>query len=119
MLVIDDEELVLRALRRMLRDHEVVAALGGAEALAVLVDREFDIIFTDIGMPDMTGIELYRHLVTHRPADAKRVVFVTGGAITADTREFLATVPNDHIEKPVRGATLDEVIARMLAAATS
>jgi len=119
-LVIDDEEPVRRVLGRMLRDHDVVTAGGGAEALALLDgDRAFDVIFTDIAMPDMTGIELYQHLSVHRPADAKRLVFVTGGAITAHARDFLDTVPNPYLEKPVRGATLQALVSRMLLTTTS
>ncbi len=120
-LVIDDEELVLRALGRMLREHDVVTARGGAEALArIASDPGFDVVFTDITMPDMTGIELYRLLVAQRPEIVSRVVFLSGGAVTPDIRSFLASIPNPHLEKPVRGSLLDDVIARVRArAATS
>lgn len=119
-LVIDDEELVLRALGRMLREHEVVTARGGADALARIASGPaFDVIFTDITMPDMTGIELYRLLLAERPELARRVVFLSGGAVTPDTRTFLASIPNAHLEKPVRGSILDDVIARLRARAAT
>ena len=114
-LVIDDDELVRRALGRMLRDHDVTTARGAAEGLALIAGaREFDVIITDIAMPDMTGIELFEHLRATRPAVARRLVFLSGAVVAPQTRAFFDTVPNAHVEKPVRGAILQEVIAKVM-----
>ena len=59
-LVVDDEPMVLRVLAKDLagRSYEIMRASGGAEALAILAEREIDVVLTDQRMPDVTGFEL-------------------------------------------------------------
>jgi len=51
-----------------------------------------------------------------RPEDAARVVFLTGGALTAEIADFLATVPNLHLEKPFGVLRLRATVQQILAA---
>jgi CheY-like chemotaxis protein len=51
-------------------------------------------------MPQMTGMDLYDELVRTAPAQADRMVFLSGGAFTAAARTFLEDVPNQRLEKP-------------------
>ena len=67
-------------------------------------------------MPQMTGMDLHAAMTGRFPEQAKRVVFVTGGAFTARAREFLDQVPNQSLEKPVDGAKLLALIASLRAA---
>lgn len=101
-LVIDDEPLITKALRRTLAgDHAVVAAGSAAEALTLLAtEPPFDVILCDIMMPQMTGVELFEELRRRARGLADRVIFLTGGAFTSSTREFLDSVPNQRVEKP-------------------
>ncbi|HEY0880041.1 MAG TPA: ATP-binding protein, partial [Archangium sp.] len=100
-LVVDDEPLVLAAMARVLRDHDVVCVPGAPEALdALRSGAPFDVIFSDLMMPAVSGVDFYQELLRSRPDDARRVVFLTGGAITERSADFLASVPNLRIEKP-------------------
>lgn len=102
-LLVDDEPLISASLRRLLmRDCEVVIANGGAEALAHLkLDDGFDVIFCDLMMPDVTGMDVYAELKKDRPDVAARLVFLTGAGFTPRIQEFLNRVSNARMDKPV------------------
>ena len=120
-LVIDDEPLVARALQRTLRlEHEVVAVGHGAEGLQVLESGQvFDIIFCDLMMPVLSGMEFFAELKQRDPQAASRVVFLMGGAFTPAARDFLASVPNRRLEKPWDPQTLRSLIHELLTAAVA
>ena len=116
-LVVDDEPMVGRAIIRMLVPlHRVVAVLGAAEALAALSASHFDAILCDLMMPGMTGMALYDKLKAEAPAQAAKMVFLTGGAFTREAVEFLDRVPNASLEKPFSPAQLRMAVARAQAA---
>ncbi len=77
-LVVDDEEAVLSVLAEMLRGtgHHVSTALGGQVAIDVLRDQTFEVVFTDLGMPDVNGWDLASLVKARRPECA--VVLVSG-----------------------------------------
>lgn len=115
-LLIDDEDMVLNAIARILNDHEMVCTQQAGEALARLEsDDRFDIIFCDLMMPKMTGIDFYEALLRIRPELAPRVVFLSGGAVTAKAARFLETVPNQRIEKPFQVQELRGWVQQILA----
>ena len=110
-LIVDDEPALGAALRRMLREYDVVVTVSGAEALAHLSSGErFDFILCDLTMPVMGGDELYREIQRVAPEQVERIVFITGGPTTASAREFIATVPNPIIEKPFDPRRLREML---------
>ena len=116
MLVIDDEPMMLKALRRLLRDHDVVTVTDPEDALKLLDRGErFDIVFSDMMMPSMTGMDLYERLLADHPDEARRVVFVTGGAVNARVADFLAVVPNACLEKPITMEELSAFVQQRLA----
>ncbi len=99
--VIDDEPLVGRSIRRALRGHEVQVFTSGEEAIARLCsDEPFDVVFCDLMMPEVSGMEVFRRVSEQRPEIASRFVFMTGGAFTQTAREFLARTPLICLEKP-------------------
>jgi signal transduction histidine kinase len=112
-LVVDDEAPIGIALQRLLGEHHDVFPLTrGRDALDRIEDGErFDVILSDLLMPDMSGIELYERLRHAAPEQAERMVFVTGGAFTPAARDFLDRVPNPRIEKPFEPANLLAIIA--------
>jgi signal transduction histidine kinase/CheY-like chemotaxis protein len=91
-LAIDDDPSVLRALGRGLRpQHHFVGHLTAADALETIGRGErFDIIFCDLMMPSMNGIEFFAQLTTHHTEQAERVVFLTGGAFSQTANNFLS-----------------------------
>ena len=115
-LIIDDDAMVHRTLRRLLRSHDLVCAESGREALA-LFDRgaRFDVILSDLMMPVMTAIELHSQLLARHPEQADRMVFVTGAAMTTpEVERFLRSVPNLTLEKPFGVPEIQSLIARLL-----
>lgn len=116
-LVVDDESLMLNAIGRVLRDHDVVCLQNAHAALDLLRSgAAFDIIFADIMMPEMTGIEFYEALLQTDPACARRVVFLTGGALNASVADFLASRTNVRMEKPFDVERLRALVQQLLAA---
>jgi PAS domain S-box-containing protein len=116
-LVIDDDARVARAVARILRtQHEVVVASGGAEAVARLAAGErFDLILCDVMMPAMGGPAVHAAVAALSPAQADRIVFITGGAFQPEARAFLDAVPNRCLTKPVDAATLRALAASLIA----
>ena len=121
-LIVDDEPTLLRGIARLLAaDHDVVSLGDSREALQVLTDNgeSFDVIFSDILMPYVTGIELYRAIAARTPEVAERFVFMTGDVVREDIRTFLAEVSNERLEKPFSSQNLRGIAHRfaMIAAA--
>ncbi|HEX4335705.1 MAG TPA: PAS domain S-box protein [Polyangiaceae bacterium] len=101
-LVVDDEPLVAALLSRMLAtEHEVSVATSATEALSLLEENLFDAIVCDVMMPGMTGMDLYTVIKEKSPGLAGRMVFVTGGAFVPRVAEFLTSIENPKLDKPL------------------
>jgi PAS domain S-box-containing protein len=101
-LVIDDEEAICAAITAALRRaHDVSSARTAREALGrIAAGERFDVIFCDLMMPEMSGMDFYAGVREQAPEQVAQIVFMTGGAFTAQAREFLGQVPNRRLEKP-------------------
>ncbi|HYU16247.1 MAG TPA: ATP-binding protein, partial [Candidatus Acidoferrum sp.] len=101
-LCVDDDVLLTKALTRALNgEHEVTALTRAREALErVMAGERYDVILCDLMMPEMGGIDLHAELLGCAPEQAASIIFLTGGAFTARARDFLASVPNQRVEKP-------------------
>lgn len=114
-LIIDDDAFVRKTLRRALGAHDLTMAEDGARAIELLAGAEaFDVILCDLMMPAVSGIDLYIHLREHAPGQERVMVFLTGGVVDADAREFLAGLDNPVIEKPFDYHRLRGVIDELL-----
>jgi len=118
-LIVDDEPLVSSAIRRALqREHEVMMLTSAREALSRLTGGErFDVILCDLMMPEMSGMELHEALFRELPMQARRMVFLTGGAFTPRARKFLGQLKNPLVEKPFVPGELQELVRSLLSAA--
>jgi PAS domain S-box-containing protein len=118
-LVVDDEEGVLAMFSRILgHQHDLVLLSSGEEAQALLkMDRQFDVLLLDLMMPRMSGMELHSWLTSEDPAVADRVVFVTGGAFTPGSSEYLAGSKNPRIEKPFDTTGFPRLVSQLVIAA--
>jgi PAS domain S-box-containing protein len=115
-LVVDDEPLILGALRRALdAEYQVTCCKDGREALQRLrAGERFDVILSDLMMPELSGMELHAEIGRLTPDLTERMIFVTGGAFTPKAREFLERIPNARVEKPVDFQNLRILIRNML-----
>jgi CheY-like chemotaxis protein len=78
-LVVDDSESLLTLFERQLAaaGHEVTRAINGAKALRLLATAEFDLVITDVVMPDMEGLQLLREL--RKLSSPPRAIAMSGG----------------------------------------
>lgn len=113
-LVIDDEPQVAAALKRLLRRHEVVTAASGSEAATLIERSEFEVIISDVMMPEPSGIDLYLTLSARNSDLVSRFIFVTGGVEGTKAQRFLASIPNQRLDKPVDAFELEQAIARVV-----
>ncbi|MBL8607564.1 MAG: response regulator, partial [Myxococcales bacterium] len=114
-LVVDDEPLIARAVSRTLRDHDVVTTTSGVEAFELIERGErFDVVVCDLMMPQMTGMDLFDKLLTVAPEQAERFIFLSGGAFTAQAREFLERVKNPRMDKPFETHALRALVRERL-----
>ncbi len=114
--LIDDDELVLRGMRRLLREHHNVEAFGeGEKALAYLREnQDVDIILCDLMMPRMTGADVYLALQAEFPELCSRIWFISGGTFSAQLSEFATIMSERILAKPVSRATLLDKIQSVL-----
>jgi DNA-binding NtrC family response regulator len=110
-LLVDDEEKILKRLGRSLRDegHEVVEATTIREAQQQLALRAFDLMVVDNLMPGMTGLDFIRELAqTMPPAERPQIVMMTAHGSTQLVREAFKLGVEDFLEKPFE---VDELLA--------
>jgi CheY-like chemotaxis protein/two-component sensor histidine kinase len=115
-LIVDDEAAVTRAVKRLLgREHDVSVAHNAASALeAFSAGQRFDVVLCDLMMPESTGMDLFAALARIDAEQARRVVFLTGGAFTPKAREFLRAVPNPSLEKPFDPNSLRSTVSALI-----
>jgi PAS domain S-box-containing protein len=115
-LVIDDEPMIAKVIATVLSaDHEVTSATSAESALArIRAGERFDAIVCDLMMPQTTGMDLYETLQQIAPAQARAMLFLTGGAFTTRARSFLERVSDAALEKPVNAHTLRDRVRRLV-----
>lgn len=107
-LVVDDEEMVRSIVTQLLslNDHTVDRASSGREALALIEETDYDIVFTDFGMPEMTGAELARRL---REKSSRLPVILLTGYTEPDATD---DVVDDILSKPFKLEELEAAIQK-------
>jgi CheY-like chemotaxis protein len=108
-LVVDDELFVRELLRDILESegYEVVLAAGGHEAVGLFETEKFDAIFTDVGMPEMSGWELARAI---RERDTLiPLTVITGWGEAVGSEEQRAAQVDWVITKPFNVARITEI----------
>jgi signal transduction histidine kinase len=112
-LVVDDEKMLGVTIQRILSgEHEVTVVTTAREAYQLLSgEGQFDLVLCDLMMPGMSGIDLHTALP---PDQAKKFVFMTGGAFTEATSRFLAQVSNPSIEKPLKASKLRSLVRALV-----
>ncbi len=115
-LLVDDEPHILHYMRATLTawGHEVDVATDGEEAIARALEGHYDLIITDVRMPNLGGRELYERLRRDAPEVAARVVFSTGDTVRDDTMTFLERAGRPVLHKPFKLAELRQALAATL-----
>ena len=107
----DNRDLILAYLRKT--PHEIVVAEDGAQALAKFQLSPFDLVLMDIQMPVMDGYSATRFIrgwEFEKQLKPSRIIALTAHAFTEEVERMLAVGCDMHLSKPVRKATLLEVI---------
>ena len=114
-MLVDDEPQVALSMERLLRnDYDITTAVCGKDALALIArGARFDAIVSDVMMPNMTGIELIEKLQRIAPDQAQRVILLSGGAFTPQTRQRLAQLDAPQLAKPVAAKELRDCVLRI------
>jgi CheY-like chemotaxis protein len=114
MLVVDDDKMVRRVLAEFLqeRGHQVDEAADGAQAMALVRDNRFDVVFLDIVMPIMNGIETLRRLREMDPNTT--VIMISGVSDQQVALDAIALGAYDHLTKPFDLAYLERTLALKL-----
>lgn len=117
-LVVDDEPEVADTIAEILEKagHAVEIANGGLAGLEALRARDFDLVVSDLRMPDMDGRALYERAEELRPGLSDRFLFITGDTLSPLAREFLVEGERPHLEKPIAPVDLRNAVAEAIAA---
>lgn len=101
-LVVDDDLRIGSVIRRTLGAAYLVEFVVDARVALARIEggERFDVILSDVMMPEMSGVEFHRALATAAPDQHARVIFITGGATDADAESYLHQSPNPLVEKP-------------------
>ncbi len=109
LIVVDDDDAIVRVLRRVFRDHEVEWFPRAVEAWKRFEQDAFagaDAVLCDLMLPEMSGMELYQRVTARSPAVSARFLFLTGGAFSESARIFLESVDRHVLAKPFAVAKL-------------
>ena len=114
-LVVDDEAEIRETLADILTAawHRVVTVASAREALKRMAVERYDVIVTDIRMPDLDGCAFYEEIVARWPGQAARVVFVTGDTLASSLREFVSQSGRPVIEKPFLPGEVRRIVAEV------
>jgi DNA-binding NtrC family response regulator len=113
LMVIDDEPMLGQTLQLAFQDqHEVLVVSNGRRALDLLEsDSAFDLILCDLMMPETSGMVVWKSLRERHPEMLSRFVFMTGGAFTDETRDFLERYDGPRLEKPFNVRQVEALLA--------
>jgi diguanylate cyclase (GGDEF)-like protein len=113
-LIVDDDPLVLDLLGLSIESFgfEYAAANNGREAIAILQKKEFDIVITDMMMPEVDGMQLLEHVKRNHPRTD--VIVVTGYTGTFSYMDVIRAGASDFISKPFNTDELEAKINRLI-----
>ena len=114
-LLVEDELATLHLLARLLRrlGHEVTTATSITQALASVETGDFDLVISDIGLPDGNGLELMKQIVARRGAVPS--IALTGYGMEEDIRRSRSAGFTAHMTKPIDFVKLEVMIQQVTA----
>jgi DNA-binding NtrC family response regulator len=118
-LVIDDDAVVGRSFHRVLsgKGYEVSTALSGEDALHAMENKEFDVVFTDIKMPGMDGLEVTERIKAKCPWTP--VVVVTGYGTAENEARASVLGASGFVRKPLTPEIIESITLKALSGANT
>jgi DNA-binding NtrC family response regulator len=113
-LFVDDEKDILTAVKEYLtlQHYNVTAVDSGLKALELVQAQDFEVVFTDLKMPEFTGLDLLAAIKKHRPEI--EVVIVTGYGTIETAIEALRLGSYDYLQKPIKLDRLKVLVDRII-----
>jgi DNA-binding NtrC family response regulator len=118
-LAIDDEQIVLDSIKKILSsdEYEVHTALKGGTGISHAINESFDIVLTDIRMPDIDGFKVIRDIRKFKPSIP--IVIITGYASVNSAVQAMKLGATNYIEKPFTPDQLTQAIASAIESAAA
>jgi two-component system NtrC family sensor kinase len=116
LLVVDDEPGIREVLQELLTElgYTVDTAANGQEAMQRIENDHFDLLISDLCMPEMDGQELHRHIREKDAGLARRMIFLTGDTVSPKSREFLESTGTRWLGKPFNIRNVEETVRTVL-----
>lgn len=114
-LVVDDEAAILRALGRILdaKGHKAALANSGKQALALMEEGPYELLITDLKLPDADGMEITRHFKEKFPQS--QAIILTGYPTWESAQQAAELDVYEYFEKPFEIKNLENAIEKCLA----
>ena len=111
-LVVDDTAMNLRVFEHLLEDSgaDIICASSGQQAIDMAEDTTFDLVFMDIMMPNMNGIDAMKRIRKIQPEVP--MIALTANAVSGAKEEYLNEGFNDYLSKPVKSSELEKTIIK-------
>ena len=116
-LVVDDEDNLRDVLMEVLKrdGHEVDSAVDGAEGRQRAEEHRYDLVVTDLRMPNLEGPDLYRAIRERYSDDPPRFIFMSANTGIEEYAAFLSEAGEPALEKPFNLADMRQVVRQVLA----
>jgi len=113
-LVIDDDPVILEVITKILKtnSYEVIAAPDGKSGIKKLESNSFDLVLTDLAMPDVDGLKVLNHVVTKSPKT--KCIILTGYGTIKSSVDSIKRGAFDYITKPITSDELLVVIEKAM-----
>ena len=113
-LIVDDEPFIRSLIRDSLetKDYETGLAANGEEALDELARCRYDLVISDVVMPEMEGLELLKRIRKGYPG--LRVIILTGFSREHGISDFLLCGANEYLTKPFQITELLDTVEKVL-----
>jgi two-component system chemotaxis response regulator CheY len=117
-LIVEDSattRALIRAVIEELGEFETVEASSGFEALKMLPQQEYDLIITDINMPDINGLELINFVRNNPRYNHIPIIIVSTERSEEDKKRGMALGATAYVTKPFKSLELQEIIKKTIA----
>jgi len=118
LLIVDDEPGIVDVLQEVLGSsgYRIETASNGAQALKCIASQKYDLIISDLCMPEMSGEKLHAAIQEHYPHLLDRVIFVTGDTVSPGSHSFLEQTGARWLSKPFNIAEIESLVRSYLRA---